>query len=289
MPSDVHSACKRLAVFFVVPLLTFALLHTGAAQAAPAQLTVGVFHQQGPYSHFDSAGRAHGLAVETLASLQDDDQHFQYRHIPHGRIVYALSQGSVDFALLLLMRDDMVQPEIESVVITRQALFSVPLYLYVDRARADSLSLPETFSVIRDLVGLKVGLYRANASNNYISLKNSPNVVFFNRYESAIKSLMSQRVDALGIDPLSASYWEERFNMQLEQKHYLGQADVHLAFSGTALGAQALALCESYWGSLKSQSETGVYNRLSERQYGAEFLALLSVFEQQDSGNCHSL
>ncbi len=97
------------------------------------------------------------------------------------------------------------------------------------------------------------------------------------------------RVGKRRIDPPAGFYWEERFNMQLEQKHYLGQADVHLAFSGTVLGAQALALCESYWGSLKSQLEAGAYNRLSERQYGAEFLALLSVFEQQDSGNCHSL
>ncbi len=289
MSYEVDAGCKRLVLSFIVSLLTSLSLHTTASQAEPEKLRVGIFHQQGPYSHFDPEGRVHGLLVETLAPLKSHDQNFQYRHIPHGRIIHELAQGSVDFALLLVMPEEMLQPEIESVVITQQPLLTVPLYLYSDQHRAMPAKLPESFSAIGDLDGLKVGLYRANVSKNYIGLSSSTNVVFFNRYESAVKSLMSHRIDLLGMDPLSAAYWQQRFGMFLEQRYYFGSIDVHLAFSGVALSERAKTLCESYWQLLKSYSEDGLFKRLSERPNGVEYLRLFSGFHQKDGPYCDSL
>tara|TARA_B100000446_G_scaffold44114_1_gene39902 strand:+ start:18475 stop:19302 length:828 start_codon:yes stop_codon:yes gene_type:complete len=265
------------------------LFHGATLKAAPGDLTVGVFHQQGPYSHFDSEGKAHGLLVDTLAPLRSDNQDFRYRHIPHGRIAHELAKGGVDFALFLVMAGEMVQPEIESIVITQQPLFTVPLYLYSDQNLPKRAQLPEHFSAIADLDGLKVGLYRANVSKNYIGLSSSANVVFFNRYESAVKSLMSYRIDLLGIDPLSAAHWQQRFGMTWKQRYFFGNIDVHLAFSGVAMGARAYELCESYWQLLKSYSDRGFFNHLSERPNGTEYLTYFSEFDQKDGPYCHSL
>lgn len=275
--------------FATVFCAALVFIYTMRANAAPLNLTVGVFHHQGPYSHFDSEGGFHGLLVETLAPLQGDDQHFQYRHIPHGRIAHELANGSVDFALFLVMPEEMVQPAIESIVITQKPLFTVPLYLYADKDHVKRVQLPKRFSAIRDLDGLKVGLFRANTSQNYLGLSGTADVVFFNNYESAVKSLVSHRIDLLGIDPLSADYWQKRLAITLKQKYYFGSIDVHLAFSGVALSTRARELCENYWQLLKSYSENGHFNRLSEQPNGAEYLNFFSKFDQKDGPFCRYL
>ncbi|MGH1373126.1 MAG: substrate-binding periplasmic protein [Cellvibrionaceae bacterium] len=258
-------------------------------EAAPSDLIVGVFHQKGPYSHFDSKGQSRGFLVDTLTVLKDEEYAFQYRHIPHGRIAHELAKGTVDLAVFLVMQEEMIQPEIDSIVMTEDALLSIPLYLYGDRDERKHRPLPDHFSSIQDLKGLKVGLYRANTSKNYIGLKDSSNVVFFNNYESAVKSLMSHRIDLLGMDNLSANYWQEGFGITLEKKYYLGSIDVHLAFSVIALGGRAKDLCESYWQSLKFYSNSGFFKRLAERPGGAEYLTFFSKFDQKQGPYCNSL
>jgi len=274
----------QLAAIFVITLVIS--IRTQPVMAA--QLAAGVFHLDA-FTYTDANGREQGLLVDSMALLKDQGHSFRYRQIPHGRLFYELMQGSIDLALVLVMPDDLELPAVDSIAITQYPLLRVPLNLYALSDPLQEVNYPDEISTISDLVGLKVGIFRASASETYTVLKHNDNVVFFNRYKSAIKSLLSGRIDLLAIDPLSAAYWEKMLSVQLDKKYYLASISVHVAFSVTSLGDDALGLCESLWRSLIEKANDdqleGIYLQYRE----TPLMAMFNDFSSRQDHYCHTM
>lgn len=257
--------------------------------ASAAQLQAGVFHQQGPYSHLDAEGNRQGLLVDSLQLLERDGHQLNYRHITHGRLFYELMQGSIDVAFVLIMPNELARPTADSIVVTKFALLDIPLYLYALESPKDTLHYPEKFTSISDLEHLKVGLYRASATKNYKGLTDVVNVIFFNSYESAVKSFMSGRIDLLAIDPISANYWQRKFSMSFEQKYFLLSTGVHLAFSTKSLGEDALAMCEDYWRKIQKLAQEDGLGEQYQQFQDTELMSFFSAFDQREEHYCQRL
>ncbi len=257
--------------------------------ASATQLQAGVFHQQGPYSYLDAEGKRQGLLVDSLKLLERDGHQLNYRHITHGRLFYELMQGSIDVAFVLIMPNELARPTADSVVVTKFALMDIPLYLYALESGKETRLYPEKFTSITDLEHLQVGLYRASATKNYTGLTDTDNVTFFNRYESAVKSFMSGRIDLLAIDPISADYWQRKYSTSFEQKYFLLSTGVHLAFSTKSLGDDALRICERYWRQIQGLAQEDRLNEQYQQFQDTELMSFFSAFDQREEHYCQSL
>lgn len=271
---------------------TFAILLLAAIKCESvmaAELIAGTFHQQGPFSYLDSHGQQKGLLVDSMTLLVDQGHSVDYRQIPHGRLFYELMQGSIDLALVLVIPNEIELPAVGSIALTKSPLLKVPINLYSARENDDNIDFPDEFLSVGDLVDLKVGFFRAGASETYTVLKHFDNVVFFNRYESAVKSLISGRIDLLAIDPWSAAYWQHKLSIVLEKKAYLASASVHVAFSVTSLDDDALALCESFWTSLVKRAADGELGRVYKQYQETQLMPLFTEFSSHSDGYCHTM
>tara|TARA_Y100000782_G_C10080965_1_gene221975 strand:- start:200 stop:754 length:555 start_codon:yes stop_codon:yes gene_type:complete len=180
-------------------------------------------------------------------------------------------------------------PNADSVVISKYPLFETPIHLYSDNKYNKQKNFPNPDTAITDLGRYRIGIYRPSSTTAFFGLKDNLNITYFTHYESAAKSLTSDRIDLLAIDPLFVDYWEKKLSVSWKKQFIFSSAPVHIAFSEKALGEKAMRLCNTYWSTLKKLAQENQLDAVFHQYRKTQFMKYLSTFEQQESNYCRLL
>lgn len=244
---------SQVAALTVIFLLLAGVLFPNAITAAnpDKKLVAAVYYKQPPHSYIDEMNQPKGILIEFFKLLEDQlDISIEYQPMPHGRGVAEILSGGVDMALLLVMPEEIKLPLSTDIVMSPAPVFKLPLNIYFDAHRERPIEYPDSFSLLSDLKGLRVGFLRAGVSEDHVSLHTKSNIFYFNKNESAIKSLIAERIDLVVLDPLVVNYWNNKLSISLKKKYSLVDIPVHIAFSRKSLGARANVICDQYWTTL---------------------------------------
>ncbi len=276
-----------ILVVLVISICLGAPLTLAASFERP--LSAAVYTDLPPYSFLNDEGQPSGILIEFFEILaQHLETRVAYKVRPHGRILAELVAGDVDMALILVMPEEIVLPMTHSVAVMPYPVMEVPLNLYFNTNRTDPIQYPESFTLLSDLKGLRMGFLRVGASEAHTSLHEKDGVIYFNSNESMVKSLLANRVDLVLMDPFSVDYWSSNLSASLKPKYFLVKAAVHIAFSRNTLGEAVDGLCAQSWQNLLNLKNRGELQEIFTR-YGYEDLMQYIIPRAGELRDCQTI
>ncbi len=283
---------SQLPALAVTIVLLFGVLLPNAISAtiSDKRLVAAVYYKQPPHSYMDEMNQPQGILVEFFKLLENQlDIAIEYQPMPHGRGVAEILSGGVDMALLLVMPEEIKLPLSTDIVMSPAPVFELPLNIYFDDNRESPIEYPDSFTLLSDLKGLRVGFLRAGISEDHLSLHTKSNIFYFNKNESAIKSLLAGRLDLVVLDPLVVDYWNRKLSISLKMKYSLIDIPVHMAFSRKSLGDRAVAICDKYWTTLIDLKQRNLLESTFAAYKGGDIISYVVPLSENMPQQCKTV